>query len=87
MPERLDLADLPDDPLERLAHLLDVEDQVRERLEAAYARAYYDARLTGQIDAAIALRRHGRWRILAMTRAENFRRGSSVRWGDSLPGG
>lgn len=87
MPERLDLTGLPDDPLEALAFLLDVEAQVKGELERAYARTYFEARLGGVIDVAIDLRRHGRKRILAMTRRLNYEGGSSVRWRDSYPGG
>jgi hypothetical protein len=81
---RVDLSDLPDDPLERLAHLGEVEEQIRVEIHRAYANAYFDARLTGQIDDAISVRRHGRRRILSMTRWLNRERGSSVRWGDRL---
>lgn len=79
-----DLGAAPDDPLERLLHLLDVEAELERQLEREFATTYFEARLTGQIDAAIALRRHSRKRILAMTRAENHARGSSIRWGDGL---
>lgn len=76
--------ELPDDPLERLLYLLEIEQAVERQLEAAYGRAYFDARLTGQIDAAMDLRRHSRKDILAMTRHLNHEAGLQVSWGDGL---
>jgi hypothetical protein len=76
--------DPPDDPLERLLYLLEIEQLVERELEAAYSRAYFDARLTGQIDAAMDLRRHSRKDILAMTRRLNHEAGLQVSWGDGL---
>jgi hypothetical protein len=84
MVERLDLRGLPDDPLERLAALLDVEEQVTAQLQEAYARAYFDARFTGQIDAALEVRRHSRRDVLAMTRQLNREGGLSIRWNDGV---
>lgn len=76
--------DLPDDPLERLRYLLETEREVGEQLEEAYARAYFDARLTGQIEPAMDLHRHSRKDILAMTRRLNHEAGQLVSWNDRL---
>lgn len=81
----LDLSDLPADPLEQLAHLLDLEVEIEALLESAYARAYFEARVAGQLDIAFRLGRHSRTSILKMTRAENLRRGGILRWGDGMP--
>lgn len=81
---RLDLNNLPDDPLERLEYLLDVEAEVAEQIDEAYAVAYFDARFLDQLVSAIELRRHGRRRILAMIRRVNYRMGSAVRWSDGM---
>jgi diadenosine tetraphosphate (Ap4A) HIT family hydrolase len=84
MVDLLDLSGLPDDPMERLAALLDVEEQVTEQLEKAYAWAYFDARFSGQIEHAIDLHRHPRRDILAMTRRLNREGGGAIRWGDGV---
>lgn len=80
----LDLTGLPDDPLLRLAALLELEDQLNDELEEAYGEAYFEARLTGTIDVAIAIKRHSRRHILRLTRRENVKRGRQVHWSDSL---
>lgn len=84
MGDLLDLTGLPDDPMERLAALLDAEEEVTAQLEAAYARAYFDARFSGQIEHAIGLLRHSRRDILAMTRRLNREGGGAIRWGDGI---
>jgi len=78
----LDTTTAPEDPIERLLWLSGVNAQVRRELEVLYADAYFDARLTGRLDAACNLRQHSRRRILAFTRAANQRRGRAVRWQD-----
>lgn len=80
----LDLSDLPDDPLEALAHLLDLDHEVEALLEDAYARTYFALRMTGNLDAAFDLGRHSRTRILAMIRARNLPGRAGVTWGDGL---
>ena len=47
--------------------------------------AYFESRMTGRIDQALALKLHARKRVLAFTRAENERRGRVIRsWGDGF---
>lgn len=78
----LNLADAPRDPLERVMWLSGVNEAVRHELVEAFGGAYFEARLHGQLEAAITAGPHGRKRVLAFTRAENERRGRTVRWGD-----
>lgn len=78
----LDL-DLPGDPIRALLYLSGVHDAVARELDQQWRRAYFEARLTGRIDQALALHLHARKRVLAYTRAENERRGRVIRsWGD-----
>ena len=49
---------------------------------AVWQETYFEARLTGRLQAAIDLKLHSRKRIMAFTRAENERRGRPMRWGD-----
>lgn len=74
--------DLPADPVERIMYLSGVMRAVRLELEAEYQQAYFEARVRGQFDAALALRYHSEKRALAWTRAENEARGRMMRWGD-----
>ena len=78
----LNLAGAPRDPLERIMWLSGVNDAVKRELDEAFGRAYYEARLKGQLDAAVNVGPHARKRVLAFTRAENERRGRTIRWGD-----
>lgn len=78
----LNLSDAPEDPIKRIMWLSGVKEQATKELEAAFAAAYYDARLQRQLDAAVAAGPYARKRVLAFTRHENQRRGRSVRWGD-----
>lgn len=80
----LDLSGQPDDPLERLLWLDDFRTQVRDEIENAFAVAYYDARLQGQFDAALALGLHGKHKALAFTRKVNNSRRRMIRWGDGI---
>lgn len=74
----------PTDPLERLIWLSGVQAVVDRELRAEYEAAYFTLRLERRLEAAMALRLHSKKRILAMTRAENQRRGRQVRWGDGV---
>ena len=79
----LNLDQAPADPIERLIWLGGVHEQAQTELNAALQTAYFEARLSGRLDAALALRLHSPKRILAFTRAENEARGRTVkRWGD-----
>jgi hypothetical protein len=84
MVDLLDLSGLPDDPLDCLAALLELEEDVAAQLEAAYAWAYFNARFSGQLEHAIGLLRHSRRDILAMTRRLNREGGGAIRWGDGI---
>jgi len=59
-----------------------VHEQAERELAAAYSAAYFEARLQRRLDSAVEVGPHSRKRVLAFTRAENQRRGRSVRWGD-----
>lgn len=78
----LRLDDAPKDSIKRLMYLSGVMAQVREELDLALAEAYYEARLQRRLDTALSLGYHSRKRVLAYTRAENERRGRTMRWQD-----
>lgn len=78
------LSGAPDNPVERLSWLFDQEVEFLREIHQLYSRAYFDARLSGELEQALALRLHGKKKVLAMTRRENHMRGSSVRWNDGL---
>lgn len=78
----LDLSDAPTDPIERLVWLGGVLEQVSAELEPHWREAYFWARFTGRLDAALGLRLHSQKRVMAYTRAHNERSGRLVRWGD-----
>lgn len=80
----VDFSEAPDDPIQRIVWLSGVREQVDKELDAQYGQAYYDARLTGRIQAALGLRVHSTKRVLAFTRRENERRGRQIKWGDGL---
>lgn len=78
----LNLDGAPEHPIERLAWLSGVMEEVRSELDSEYAAAYYEARLQRCLDQAVGLGLHSRKRALAYTRQENEKRGRTVRWGD-----
>lgn len=79
----IDFAGAPADPLERLVWLSGARQVLDAELDAAWQVAYFEARMTGRIDQALALHQHSRKRVLAFTRAENERRGRTIRrWAD-----
>jgi hypothetical protein len=80
----LNLSDAPDDPIERVMYLSGVMEQVRKELDAAFAEAYFEARLQHRLESAIAAGPYAKKRVLAYTRRENQRRGRIIRWGDGL---
>lgn len=79
---KIDLSDAPKDAIERLVWLGGAKDVFDREVNAAFQQAYFEARQTGRLDAAEALRLHSHKRIMAFTRAENERRGRMWRWGD-----
>lgn len=79
----IDFSAAPEDPIARLAWLSGMDKALRAELEAEWAEAYFNARLQGMFDEAVALRLHSKKRILAWTRRVNDARGRAiVRWGD-----
>lgn len=78
----LSLSDAPDDPVERLMWLTGARETLDRELLQAFGEAYFNARLEGRLEAAIAAGPYARKRVLAFTRHENERRGRTVRWGD-----
>jgi hypothetical protein len=57
--------------------------QAQDELDAELRRAYFDARLSGRLDAALRLGLHSRKKVMAYTRAENEVRGRAIKhWGD-----
>lgn len=76
--------EIPDDPIEALAHLLDTEQEFLARMDEAYANAYFQLRMIGQLDVGFELGRHSRTRILAMIRSQNLPGRAGVTWGDGL---
>lgn len=78
----LNLDDAPRDPIERIVWLSGVREQALSELDKEFADAYFQARLRGQLEAAISAGPYARKRVLAYTRHENQRRGRTVRWGD-----
>lgn len=80
----LNLTDMPDDPISRLLWLSGVNQAVERELNAAYAEAYFEARLQGNFNTALGLKLHGKKRALAYTRAHNNANRRLIRWGDGL---
>lgn len=78
----LNLDDAPRDPVARIMWLSGVKEQAAKELNQAFAEAYFEARLQQRLDTAVAAGPYARKRVLAFTRAENQRRGRTVRWGD-----
>lgn len=80
----LNLDAAPTDPIERIMWLTGVKEKALAELDEAFRVAYYKARLERRFDAAIAAGPYAKKRALAMTRAENNRRGRAIRWNDGL---
>lgn len=80
----LNLTDAPTDTLERLLWLSGVAEEAKAELEREFQTAYFTARLERRLGAALGLGLHRPKRVLAWTRAENEKRGRSIRWGDDL---
>jgi hypothetical protein len=78
----LNLDPAPDDPVERIMWLSGVMKQAKSELDDQLAKAYFDARLQGRLDAAVSAGPYARKTVLAITRRENQSRGRMVRWRD-----
>jgi hypothetical protein len=78
----VDLRKAPTEALHRIVWLDEYLRLVHEEVDAELQRCYFEARLQGQLDAALAIAPHGRKAFLRMTRNENEARGRAVRWGD-----
>lgn len=79
----LDLSSAPDNPVERLAWLSGIDQALRREVNLAWQEAYYEARIQGMFEAALALKFHPKKRALAWTRHENEARGRAIsKWGD-----
>lgn len=79
----IDLSSAPDSPVERLAWLSGLDQALRKEVNDAWQEAYYEARLQGMFDEALALHLHSKKRALAWTRHENEARGRAVaHWRD-----
>lgn len=78
----LNLEPAPTEPIERIMWLSGVKEQVAAELDAAFAEAYFEARLQRRLDTAVKAGPYPRLRVLALTRHENERRGRTVRWND-----
>jgi hypothetical protein len=73
----------PDDAVTRLAWLADRRSTFMALIEQEFQQTYFEARLTGRLDAAVSLGLHSRNSILKRTRNENEARGRMMRWGDN----
>jgi hypothetical protein len=78
----IDVTNAPDDPIQRLIWLSDIQDQALAVIDQQAQLAYFQARMQGQLDTAIDLGLHAKKQIIAMTRHENENRGRLIRWGD-----
>lgn len=79
----LDLSSAPSDPVERLAWLSGIDQALRKEVNAAWQEAYFEARIKGMFEQALALKLHPKKRALAWTRHENEARGRAIsNWGD-----
>jgi hypothetical protein len=78
----LSLDAAPEDPIERLLWLSGAAEQARSEIEDAFARAYFEARLSGRLDAAVGLGLHSKSTVLRLTRRENNASQRMVRWND-----
>jgi hypothetical protein len=79
---QIDLTDPPKDPIERLVWLSGARDAFDQIVTPMWQRAYFEARQTGRLDAALDLNLHSRKKIMQFTRAENERTGRMWRWND-----
>lgn len=79
---QIDFSEAPKDPIERLLWLSGARDSFDDQITPMWQRAYFEARQTGRLDAALGLGLHSHKRVMAYTRAENERTGRQWRWGD-----
>jgi hypothetical protein len=78
----MDFSEAPTDPIERIVWLSGVQEVVDRELNAAFQKAYFEARQTGRLDAALRLGYHSHKKVMGYTRHENERRGRMLKWGD-----
>jgi hypothetical protein len=78
----ISLSDPPQDAIERLVWLSGAREAFDNQIEPMWRKAYFEARQTGRLEAALHLGYHSRKRIMAYTRAENERTGRQWKWGD-----
>jgi hypothetical protein len=78
----LSTSEAPDDPIERLLWLSGAAEAAKAEIEDAFAKAYFEARLSGRLDAAVGLGLHSKSTVLRLTRRENNASQRMVRWGD-----
>lgn len=76
------MEDAPHDPIERLLWLSGAAEAAKAEIEDAFAKAYYEARLSGRLDVAVDLGLHSKSTVLRLTRRENNASQRMVRWGD-----
>ena len=79
---QIDFTDAPQDPIERLVWLDGAKQVFDQQVQMQWQRAYFEARQTGRLEAALTPHLHSRKRIMAYTRAENERTGRQWRWND-----
>ncbi len=75
---------IPKDPVDAVAHLDQLQEQVLQELDEARAVAYFDARLDGRFEEALRAGITSRKRALRMVRHLNDRMGRPMRWRDGL---
>lgn len=82
----LDLTEAPpvEEPVRRAAWLSGVMAAVSAELEGELAVTYFEARVLGVFSQAVEAGPYGKKRALRLTREQNRRRGSAIRWGDGL---
>lgn len=80
----IDFSFAPQDPIERLVWLSGAQEAFDTQVNAMWQAAYFEVRQTGRLQTAFDLAYHSHKRILAMTRAENERRGRQWKWNDGL---
>lgn len=80
----IDFSAAPRDPIERLLWLSGAQEAFDTQVRAMWQQAYYEARLSGRFQAALDLTLHSRKKAIALTRAENERRGRALKWGDGF---
>jgi hypothetical protein len=76
----LDLTGLPDNPVKRVAHLHELDMQLRAEMYEAFREAYYQARRQGLLEYAIEVGPFSRTVAERLTREANEALGRTLRW-------